>query len=448
VKLRGHVPKHAGTGGHRECASELTFERIRPHLSRVGITRIADITGLDRVGIPVYTAVIPRSSDELSVYNGKGGRPFDAMVSAVMEAVERFCAWQPMRAERIASYAELSRERVAVMDPTSHNMLPHPTYHNDRAISWVRGFDLLNDESVYVPMSLAGYYVRYHEQPCYKIVSTNGVASGNSLEEAVCHALMEVIERDSWTMADLVSHQLKTVVATKLAGAAPPGAVEWLEDRHPMVDPDTLPPAAHRCAEMLTDVGARLVIRDATSQTGPPTFGVFVREDLGPTVAQGHAGYGCHPDAEVAVLRAITEAAQSRVVDMQGVREDLNLPGARIQPWQEMTYRGRALDATGWPFGQPRHQVAFGEIASHRSDDIAADIELMLAKLRECGLPRVIAVDLSVPDLPVHVARVIVPGLESFTFDRGRLGSRAGALWDATLKQLIAMRNDAPARTG
>src|SRR3712207_9293461 len=32
---------------------------------------------------------------------------------------------------------------------------------------------------------------------------TNGLASGNVMEEAVCHALCEVIERDAMSLADL-----------------------------------------------------------------------------------------------------------------------------------------------------------------------------------------------------------------------------------------------------
>jgi ribosomal protein S12 methylthiotransferase accessory factor len=441
VRLRTSIPKHRGPGRHRECSSAETFERVRPHLRRIGVTRIADITGLDRIGIPVWNAIVPRSADELSVYNGKGGTPLDAMTSAVMEAVERFCAWQPMRPARIASHAELAAGSVPVLDPVSHNMKLHRNFHHDRAMSWVPGFDLLNEETVYVPLCLAGYYVRYHEQSCYRITSTNGVASGNSLEEAICHALIEVIERDDWTMADLVSHRLKTVVRTRMAGSAPPGAVTWLEERHPAVDLGTLPPEALRYARMFEEAGVRLVIRDVSSDTGIASFGAVVREDLGPTVAQSHAGYGSHPDAEVAVLRALTEAAQSRVVDLQGVREDLNLPGAKIEPWQQLTYRGHQLDAGDWPFGTCADKVPFDRIVNHPSDDIMADVNVMLDGIRARGMRRVIVVDLSVPDLPFHVVRVIVPGMESFAFDQGRLGPRALARWDGTLKELIGLRD-------
>jgi ribosomal protein S12 methylthiotransferase accessory factor len=439
VKLRTSVPKHSGTGRHRECSSEQTFERVRPHLRRAGITRIADITGLDRIGIPVFNAIVPRSSDELSVYNGKGGTPADAMTSAVMEAMERFCAWQPMRPARIASYAELSTGPTPVLDPSTHNMAPHPLYHPDQPISWVPGFDLLNEETVLVPLGLAGYYIRLHEQPCYKIVSTNGVASGNSLEEAIVHALCEVIERDDWSMAELVCNRLRTVVQTRV-GNAPPGSVQWLEDKHPALDLATLPPAPARYAQMFAEAGIQLVVRDVTSATGIPSFAALVREDLGPTVSSGHAGYGSHPDAEVAVMRALAEAAQSRAVDMQAVREDLNLPGAKVGRWQHLTYRGHDADPYKWPFGELRTTTKFGSVPSHPSDDIMTDLRLLLDRVRARGLTRVIAVDLSIPDLPVHVARVIVPGMETYAFDQGRLGPRAGALWDTTLRELIARR--------
>lgn len=442
MKLRTTVPKHGGVGPHRECSSEETFERVRPHLRRAGITRVADITGLDRIGIPVFNAIVPRSNDELSVYNGKGGTPADAMTSAVMEAMERFCAWQPMRPERHASYAELSGGPTPVLDPASHNMQPHPLYRPDQTLSWVRGIDLLNEETVLVPLCLAGYYVRFHEQPCYKIATSNGVASGNSVEEAICQALCEVIERDDWTMAELVCHRLRTVVETKVGSAAPPGSAQWLEDRHPAVDLSTLPAPAARYARMFADAGIQLVVRNATSATGIPTFGAVVREDLGPTVSAGHAGYGSHPDAEVAVMRALAEAAQSRAVDLQAMREDLSLPGAKIGRWQHLTYRSQETDPARWPFGELRETVRFDDVPSFPGDDVMTDLRMLLDRVRARGLKRVIVVDLSIPDLPVHVVRVIVPGMETYAFDQGKLGPRAGAVWDTTLRELISRRQE------
>ncbi|MEV4442612.1 hypothetical protein AB0K09_27095, partial [Streptomyces sp. NPDC049577] len=69
MKLRKRVRKATGSGAHREVTTEETWRRVRPHLRRAGITRLADITGLDCVGVPVYSAIIPRSNDSISVYS-------------------------------------------------------------------------------------------------------------------------------------------------------------------------------------------------------------------------------------------------------------------------------------------------------------------------------------------------------------------------------------------
>src|ERR1700735_5610416 len=76
-------------GIERVVPAATTIERVAQAADALGLTRLADITGLDRVGIPVYSSVVPDSDDNLSVYNGKGIRPVDAKAGALMEAIER-----------------------------------------------------------------------------------------------------------------------------------------------------------------------------------------------------------------------------------------------------------------------------------------------------------------------------------------------------------------------
>ena len=212
MKLRSHIGKSSGRGLHRELSPEQTWERIAPHLRRAGITRTADITHLDYVGLPVYSAIVPRSNDSISVYSGKGFSRIDARVSAVMEAIERYSAWLPVRPDLVASYDELVAAGAAVMHPGEYNIKLSRGYRDDGPISWLRAWDLLNEEDVLVPQDGAVYQARLHEPPCYQIATTNGLASGNSLEEAICHALCEVVERDSMTLAELVGNHLPQVL--------------------------------------------------------------------------------------------------------------------------------------------------------------------------------------------------------------------------------------------
>src|SRR5215213_7749031 len=78
-------------GTQRAVAPSETLRRIRPLLPGAGITRLADVTGLDWIGLPVYQAIRPNSRN-ISVSQGKGVTRTQAKVSALMESLESFHA--------------------------------------------------------------------------------------------------------------------------------------------------------------------------------------------------------------------------------------------------------------------------------------------------------------------------------------------------------------------
>lgn len=437
MELRNSVPKIGGTGAHREVSVEETYRRILPYTRRVGITRIADITGLDRIGIPVYNAISPASNDMISVYNGKGATALDAKTSAIMEAVERFSAALPVAPDAVGSYPELAREGQSILDPTDFNLELFSAYDIDMPISWVRGFDIMNEKSVLVPMYLAGYYPKFHEIPCYPLGTTNGIASGNSVEEAICHALCELIERDDWTMADLLSSRLRRVVGNEMfdsAGTA--AAASWLHNKHPNIDMNTLSDRAQSFAEMFRRAGLSVNLKNVTSETGIPTVLAIIAEDVAPTFSQSHMGLGTHPDAEVAVCRALTEVAQSRVVDINAMREDITLPGEKVEKWFFHVKRSGAMNKEAWTFKPSEKTIGMGDLPTYETTDVVDDTRLMLDGLRKRGMDQAIVVDLSPPGMPAKVVRVIVPGIESWVIDRSKLGPRATATWNSTLKTI------------
>ena len=92
-----------------------TLARFGPLAPAMGITRISDVTGLDRIGIPVAMAVRPNSRS-VSVCQGKGLTVEHAFASALMEAAEQFHGEGIAGRFRLASYRELSA-RAAVVDP-------------------------------------------------------------------------------------------------------------------------------------------------------------------------------------------------------------------------------------------------------------------------------------------------------------------------------------------
>src|ERR1700726_4554412 len=132
------LPKRFRRGTHRTADPGETLARVRPHAARMGITRLGNITGLDRIGIPVAVAVRPNSRS-VSVAQGKGLELPQAMASALMEACEGY------HAEEIGpcwhgSYRDLA-SRATVADPDSLCLSGRPFDPDDAAISWIEGYD-------------------------------------------------------------------------------------------------------------------------------------------------------------------------------------------------------------------------------------------------------------------------------------------------------------------
>lgn len=430
MKLRS-FPKASGYGTHRILEPAETFRRVRSLMTQFGVTRLADLTGLDRLGIPTYSATVPRTRDVISVYNGKGTTKIAAKVGAFMEAIERSVAMSPGNEVIYGTYAEMAR-KLPTLDPEATGIELSSAYAGKPRLGWMRGFDLLYEEDVLVPAELAAYNAlgRYGDR-CFHVSSTNGLASGNVAEEAICHALCEIIERDSWTMAELVAQWLPLARQEGRARAAIREGTARDDARYPTISFTGVGGVVRRLLDRYRDAGLKLFVRDITSELGIPTVIAVIVEEV--SVAGGmplaHLGLGCHPDADIAVTRALTEAAQSRVVDIQGIREDLAHPDQPTNPYLTHTKRSERLDPTHWLYRTSDTIRHYRDLPSYKHEDILEDITLMLDRLRADGIDRVVAVNLSTPATGVAVVRVIAPGVESFAADRRQIGWRASRHW-------------------
>ena len=183
-----------GTMRCRDAASTLAW--VRPMLPQFGITRLANVTGLDRIGIPVWMCIRPNGRS-LSVSQGKGVTAELAQASAAMESIELYHAEHVAPPDLVASYRE-ARRHHAVLDP--RDLQPGPcwrTYTPTRPIAWIRGTDLASGEPLFVPHARVNCTgaAPIPTMGCSFVTST-GLASGNHRSEALCHAMFEVIERD------------------------------------------------------------------------------------------------------------------------------------------------------------------------------------------------------------------------------------------------------------
>ncbi|MDD2638959.1 MAG: YcaO-related McrA-glycine thioamidation protein [Methanothrix sp.] len=387
--LRSCIKRYK-TDTHRAFSPEETLDRIAPKMELAGITRVADITNLDRIGIPVFSSIRPAADKgAISVYNGKGATPAEARVSAMMEGIERYSAEVHERVLLVETCSKLASETNAV-DPRDL-ILPQDA-NPDMAIPWVEGYDLIRREEVMVPAS-GVFHPMPPNYPQLFRTNTNGLASGNVLEEAVFHGLSEVIERDAWSLVE----------AAKRTGPR----VTEVEDG-----------LAAGLIEKFAAAEVNVLIKDITSDVGVPTIAAASDDLRLKDPALLTIGMGTHTSAQVAVLRALTEVAQSRLTQIHGAREDTTTADFRRQIGYDRTKRLNRH----W-FGDSETRP-FSEIKSQDSEDFLDDINLMLKRLEEAGMDRAIVVDLTREEIGVPVVRVMVPGLEQSAMDQDRRGKR------------------------
>src|SRR5262249_46940631 len=187
-------------GTHRTVAPAATVARVRPLLPVIGATRIANVTGLDRIDIPVVMVCRPNARS-ISVSQGKGLDLEAAIASGVMESMEGYHAEHITRPLKLNALEELRyTHRMVEVDrlPT----IEGSRFHSRLPILWIEGYDLLQDDVAWVPHELVHMNCTIPPLPgsgCFPSTST-GLASGNHPVEAMSHALCEAIERDALTL--------------------------------------------------------------------------------------------------------------------------------------------------------------------------------------------------------------------------------------------------------
>ena len=111
IPFRGCKSFTRGRTGWGPLPAEETFDVIRPYLREAGVTRIADITGLDNVGVPTTLAFRPNATT-IACSSGKGLSLAAALVSGAMEAIEIQAAETVSLPSVHASYKEIASNYV------------------------------------------------------------------------------------------------------------------------------------------------------------------------------------------------------------------------------------------------------------------------------------------------------------------------------------------------
>ena len=399
IGFRGHtyrLEKKFKHGTHRICSPAETYAKIEHHFPQIGLTRLANITGLDRLGLPVVLSVRPNSA-YLSVDAGKGFTLEAARVSAAMECIERYHAERELPDSFCMSYEDVCR---------SYNTVPldrlpavrHAIIDPRNTETWVLGWDIINQCEVAVPSIM----VTMHRHLCRPSdlmafqSGSNGLASGNAFLEALCSGLYEAVERDAVTCNLESAAELDIpLTRVRLDSIAYPLVREQLDS--------------------LAAASIQPIIYDCTIDTNVPTYMAVLYDKVARNIGM-YRGYGAHLDPEIAMIRSLTEAAQGRLIYIAGSRDDFFR--SNLRRLQKMDDR-RIIDHL-----EVGEEVDAVSIPLDGTNTFEGDLAIVLERLKAVGLDQVIVFDLTMPGFDVSVVRVIVPGLEGYRFHYYQPGAR------------------------
>ena len=383
----------------RAAAPEHTLRLAKSWAQAARIRAVSDITHLDCLGVPVFVSERDGALSDGFTF-GKGLAAIESEIGAHMEAIEyhfaepgtaeletrwgtpRDLSCAPNGADAIFEFAPILGRRAA---PDQRLLLARAHDVESGAPAWIPA-ELVFNPAPDVGATLYG-------------ASSNGLASGNSVEEASLHALFELIERDIWS-------------------------IEFVRNASLRVAEAGLPPQIRDIAQTASRNGLRLVVRTVPNDFGMPFFAAFLFDPARPEQRFFNGGWGCHLDRRIALMRAVTEVAQSRAAYLHG--------GRAAPQWDGPGDEAQGVRAQMDLVSREHPQVAFADIPGPEcAGSIAAQWAQAVASLRHVVDRPIYRVIYTPEGAPLHVVRLVVPLLENFSKATMRVGPRLQAALEA-----------------
>lgn len=392
------------SSSYRTRTAEDSLILARAVARNMGVTRITDVTWLDKIGIPVFAGIRPYASPgSLNVHAGKGIRPAEAKIGAYMESIEFALVDDIHHADKMhlmkSKDVQSTYNNLYALSSFGIRLGEKITLEDD--IYCVKGRDIINNIDVMVPAELV-FHPFQHPQKKYTYggTTTNGLCSGNSVTEAIVHGICEVLERDIQSF-------------------------NHIQDRSLKVDTATEPESIRSLRNKIEAAGLILVLRKTLNTFNLPFFSAYVMEKSGSASVSIADGFGLHPVAEIAAVRAVTEAVQSRLSHIHGGRDDIinrvkhfkdKAAGQEVHVMQGL--RNKILRGN-------KYITFLSEAESHPEfNDINHLYEYLKDRLIKNHLNGCIHIELSPDNFPFSVQRVIIPGAEYVEPGMKRVGYR------------------------
>jgi ribosomal protein S12 methylthiotransferase accessory factor len=341
---------------------------------------------------------------------GKGMTDAHARASAVGESIEHYSgAFQGDEPQALAALDELGDAGIhpnrcmLISEYQYHCQEEHNRRPSDRnsiparfdpsaRISWTPIWSLTHQSHRYLPTKYLYFGCPSVEEDGIAAPDSNGNAAGNTIEEAILHGLLELVERDSvalWWYNRVQRPQVE-LAAMELEYVA-------------------------RLLNRYRSLGRELWVLDLTSDLGIPVFGAVSRRP-DRTSEEILLGFGAHLDPGLAVIRALTEVNQLLVSVTTSKTTGAPL-GPEFERWLACGSVSEHEYLLPGGYGPPLLQ-AEGAMPG----DLLEAIGLCQTRIEDRGM-EVLVLDQTRPDLMFPSVKVVVPGLRSFRprFAPGRL---------------------------
>jgi oxazoline/thiazoline synthase len=385
------------TGGFRSKTEEETKQLIDETLERIGLkinVKRAVNNPFNHV-LPSFSGVFEDSHSNKTPYFfrktkawGKGLTEMQSYFSAAFEMFEHISRQYVGETPIVeATYKEVEQTAID-MDPISNSIQnKHTSYDKfdpNTPIDWVWAKSLVTGEYKLVP-ALMVFMDDVNTKGRFYGGSSTGLGSATTIDDAVLHALFEIIEHDAWMIG-----QANKFVLPQLDYKTSSNKV--LKER----------------IETIKDMGYQVITRDYTNDLGIPVFRSWIVNPNNDTHF-AFSGFGASLSPEIAFERSITEAMQTDALVDPNNPVNSRMSGAKLLSRVNSIYYLSYLydkDIKGKAPNVSMSDKPNPEIKSV-NQAIKYVIEQLKEKLPGCD---VLFVDLTKDSINIPTVRVIVTG--------------------------------------
>ncbi|MGI9550583.1 MAG: YcaO-like family protein [Aurantibacter sp.] len=386
----------------RECTTKFTLEHAKHYIEKLGISRVTDTTRLDRIGVPVYSSIRPAAAEgSICVHAGKGLEKAEAMTGAIMEAIEfGFAEFKHSNLE----IHEVLPAHILGRDNGSEAILDLCPKMNaeikmNKSIHAVRVLELNSNFELDVPAELV-FTPFLHDGPIYFGSHSNGLSSGNTVTEASIHGILEVIERDVVTFNNF-------------------------EDSGTLINIDTLPKSFEPIVANIRGADLELTVKYIENPLELPVFICWLIEPHLEIPSYINVGFGCHIHKSIALMRAVTEAIQSRMSFIHGGRDDL------IHDYELYDSMGKSERSKHFQESVHKIRTTMGAIdyekvpeVDWKYNNLNELLSALLQHLQKHCFNQVVQAIHTRKEDTLQVVKIIIPRMEFFTTENKRVGPR------------------------